>query len=149
MQGVRSISNLQGPRYVCPAPEGGFAVSEECGDVKVFSNTNKPLSSISSKYHHHFGNPAGICSDSEGNILVADEQHQKVYLFPSSGSPICLVSKGLQRPAGIACSTQGLLFVADSGDNSIKVFKYRVRPYYSADVTPSDSPNVTPRRRAK
>nr|XP_034987530.1 NHL-repeat-containing protein 4 [Zootoca vivipara] len=151
VQSTHSVSNLRGPRYVCLAPEGGFVVSEECGDVKLFSSNHKLVSSISSKYGHCFGNPSGVCADREGNIIVADEQHQKVHLFPRSGSPICLVSKGLQRPMGIACSTQGLLLVADSGDNYVKVFKYRVRPHYSSDnlCIPSGSPNLTPRGRAE
>ncbi|XP_072838716.2 NHL-repeat-containing protein 4 [Pogona vitticeps] len=144
VQGTHSVSNLEGPRYVCSAPEGGFVVSEECGDVKVFNSNHKLVCSISSKYGHQFGNPAGLCTDREGNIMVADEQHQSVHLFPRSGSPVCLVSKGLQRPTGIACSTQGLLFVTDSGDNDVKVFRYRVRPHYSSDLhfIHDDSPTL-------
>uniref|UniRef100_A0ACB8FM71 Uncharacterized protein n=1 Tax=Sphaerodactylus townsendi TaxID=933632 RepID=A0ACB8FM71_9SAUR len=126
MQSPHSVSDLRGPRYVCGAPEGGFVVSEECGDVKLFSNSHKLLVSISDKFGHTFGNPAGVCADREGNVIVVDEQHRKIHLFPQSGSPICLVSKGLQRPTGIACSTQGLLYVADSGEDNIKVFKYRM-----------------------
>ncbi|XP_063170871.1 NHL-repeat-containing protein 4 [Candoia aspera] len=146
MQSTHSISNLRGPRYVCMIPDGGFAVSEECGEVKLFDSSHKLVSSISSKYGHCFGNPAGICADKEGNVIVVDEQHQKVHLFPRSGSPICLVSKSLLRPTGIACSTDGLLFVTDSGDNDVKVFKYRVRPHYSSDILcmPGDSPNYSP-----
>uniref|UniRef100_A0A8D0BYM9 NHL repeat containing 4 n=1 Tax=Salvator merianae TaxID=96440 RepID=A0A8D0BYM9_SALMN len=144
-------STYTGPRYVCWAPEGGFVVSEECGDVKVFGSNHRLVSSISSKYRHRFGNPAGVCADREGNIMVADEQHQKVHLFPKSGSPICLVSKDLQRPTGIVCSPQGMLLVADSGDNCVKVFKYRVRPHYSSDVlnTARGSPQLSPRGKAE
>ncbi|XP_053131731.1 NHL-repeat-containing protein 4 [Hemicordylus capensis] len=151
VQNTRSVSDLCGPRYVCSAPEGGFLVSEECGDVKLFNSSHKLVSSICSRYGHRFGNPAGVCTDREGNIIVADEQHRKIHLFPRSGSPICLVSKGLQRPTGIACSTQGLLLVADTGDNNVKVFKYRVRPHYDADIlrTSGENPNLTPRRDGK
>ncbi|NXR73557.1 NHLC4 protein, partial [Pycnonotus jocosus] len=114
---------LQGPRYVSPVPRGGFVVSEECGDVKVFMSSRKLLSSLSSKYGHQFGNPAGVCVDTDGSILVADEQRRTVHLFPEHGAPICLVSTGLQRPAGMACSSSGHLFVADTVENCIKVFK--------------------------
>ncbi|KFP47273.1 NHL-repeat-containing protein 4, partial [Cathartes aura] len=115
---------LQGPRYVSPAPNGGFVVSEECGDVKVFTSSRKLLCSLSSKYGHRFGNPAGVCVDVDGSILVADEQRRTVHLFPEHGAPVCLVSAGLRRPAGVACSSFGHLFVADTGENCVKVFKY-------------------------
>ncbi|NXP10787.1 NHLC4 protein, partial [Thinocorus orbignyianus] len=117
---------LQGPRYVSPAPKGSFVVSEECGDVKVFTSSMsscKLLYSLSSKYGHRFGNPAGVCVDTEGSILVADEQRRMVHLFPEHGAPVCLVSTGLQRPIGVACSSFGHLFVADAGENCVKVFK--------------------------
>ncbi|NXW63226.1 NHLC4 protein, partial [Eurystomus gularis] len=114
---------LQGPRYISPAPNGGFMVSEECGDVKVFTSSRKLLCSLSSKYGHRFGSPAGVCVDMDGSILVADEQHHTVHLFPEHGSPICLVSTGLRRPGGVACSSFGHLFVADTGENCVKVFK--------------------------
>ncbi|XP_019363223.1 PREDICTED: NHL-repeat-containing protein 4 isoform X1 [Gavialis gangeticus] len=143
------VSNLCGPRYVSLGPDGGFLVSEECGDVKLFNNQHKMVYSLGSKYGHQFGNPSGVCADIEGNILVADEQHRTVHLFPKSGSPICLVSEGLRKPTGLTCSTSGQLLVADTGDNCIKVFKYRVRPAYSSDApwVSCDSPNLTPRQR--
>ncbi|NXH18323.1 NHLC4 protein, partial [Bucco capensis] len=114
---------LPGARYVSPVPSGGFVVSEECGDVKVFSSSHKLLCSLSSKYAHCFGNPAGVCVDRHGSILVADEQSHTVHLFPEDGAPICLVSAGLRRPAGVACSSFGQLFVADAGENCVKVFR--------------------------
>eukprot|EP00075_Anas_platyrhynchos_P008984 XP_021133666.2 NHL-repeat-containing protein 4 [Anas platyrhynchos] len=125
---VRSVPNLQGPRYVSPVPNGGFVISEECGDVKVFTSSHQLVCSLGSKYGHQFGNPAGVCVDVEGSIVVADEQRRTVHLFPESGAPVCLVSTGLRRPAGVACSSFGHLFVADTGENCVKVFKYHVRP---------------------
>lgn len=58
---IHSLPNLQGLRYLSPASNGGFVVSEECGDVKVFMSSRKLLCSLSSKYRHWFGNPAGVC----------------------------------------------------------------------------------------
>ncbi|XP_030338818.1 NHL-repeat-containing protein 4 [Strigops habroptila] len=144
---IHSVSNLQGPRYVSPAPNGGFVVSEECGDVKVFTSSYKLLYSLSSKYGHRFGNPAGVCVDVAGSILVADEQLRTVHLFPEHGAPVCLVSTRLRRPAGVACSSFGHLFVADTGENCVKVFKYCVRPPYrpTNPGAPCGDPILTPR----
>ncbi|XP_063286596.1 NHL-repeat-containing protein 4 [Pelobates fuscus] len=142
VQGVRQVSGLRGPVCVCSTPDGGFAVSEECGDVKIFNSNFKLTGSLSKTYQHTFGNPAGICCDPEGNILVADEQKKNVTLFPPNGSPICVVSKGLEKPAGVACSHFGFLYVADSGDNCVKIYRYRVRPYYNP-TSPRGTGEVT------
>ncbi|KAM9305463.1 NHL-repeat-containing protein 4 [Gastrophryne carolinensis] len=131
VHGVKKVSGLQGPQGICATQDGGFAVCEECGDVKLFTSNLKPCGSISDTYQHTFGNPLGICADPEGNILVADIQKRNVTLFPPNGSPVCIVSKGLCQPAGISCSPFGLLYVADSGDNTVKVYKYRAKPYYT------------------
>ncbi|XP_063790830.1 NHL-repeat-containing protein 4 isoform X2 [Pseudophryne corroboree] len=131
VHGVKKVSGLRGPQYICATLEGGFAVSEECGDVKLFTSNLKLAGSLSETYEHIFGNPAGICADPEGNILVADVQKRNVTLFPPTGSPICIVSNGLCKPEGITCSPFGLLYVADSGLNCVKVYKYRANPYYS------------------
>ncbi|KAM4632484.1 NHL-repeat-containing protein 4 [Discoglossus pictus] len=131
IHGARRVSGLSGPRFICSLPDGGFAVSEECGDVKLFTNSLKPAGLLSKTHQHNFGNPSGICADPEGNILVADEQQRNITLFPPRGSPICVVSRGLRRPAGVACSPFGLIYVADATDNCVKVYKYRARPYYN------------------
>ncbi|XP_044160279.1 NHL-repeat-containing protein 4 [Bufo gargarizans] len=131
IHGVKKVSGLQGPQYICSTPDGGFAVSEECRDVKLFTSNLKLAGSLSETYRHEFGNPSGICSDPEGNVLVADVQKRNITLFPPSGSPICIVSQGLSEPVGIACSPFGLLYVGDTGDNCVKVFKYRAKPYYT------------------
>ncbi|KAM9095353.1 NHL-repeat-containing protein 4 [Sarcophilus harrisii] len=123
--GLTTVSGLCGPRYVSNSPDGGFVVSEECGDVRLFGHAHQPLGSLGSRFQHPFGNPAGVCTDAQDNIIVADEQHKEVTLFPPTGAPVRLVSKGLQRPTGVACASHGRLLVADNGDNCVKIFKYQ------------------------
>ncbi|XP_041132923.1 E3 ubiquitin-protein ligase TRIM32-like [Polyodon spathula] len=119
------MSGLPGPRYISPGPDGGLVVSEECGDVKLYGPGNKQILSFSEKYNHCFGNPAGVCFDTEGNVFVADEQHRCIFLFPPSGPPVPVVTQGLKKPAGLACCSRGQLYVADTADDCIKVFRYR------------------------
>ncbi|XP_072457734.1 NHL-repeat-containing protein 4 [Notamacropus eugenii] len=124
--GLTTVPGLCGPRYVSNGPDGGFVVSEECGDVHLFGQAHQLLGSLGSRLEHPFGNPAGVCTDAEGNIIVVDEQRKEVILFPRAGPPVRLVSKGLQRPTGVACASHGRLLVADNGDNCVKIFKYQV-----------------------
>lgn len=119
-----SMLGLEGPCWVGLGPNGGFAVSEEFGDVQLFGSARQPLGSLGGLNGHAFGSPAGVCTDAEGSVIVADEQRRQVTLFPRGESPICLVSKGLGRPLGVACVPQGQLVVADAGDSYIKVYQY-------------------------
>ncbi|KAM6166360.1 NHL-repeat-containing protein 4 [Erethizon dorsatum] len=123
-QVLPSVLGLEGPCWVGPGPEGGLAVSEEFGDVRLFGSACQPLGSLGTLTGHSFGRPAGVCCDSEGNIIVADEQRHQVILFPWARSPICLLSEGLKQPLGVACVPQDQLVVADAGDNCIKVYQY-------------------------
>nr|XP_019611740.1 PREDICTED: NHL-repeat-containing protein 4 [Rhinolophus sinicus] len=119
-----SVLGLDGPCWVGLGPDGGFAVSEEFGDVQLFGNAHQPLGALGGLTGHTFGSPAGVCTDAEGSVIVADEQRRQVTLFPRTGAPVCLVSKGLRRPLGVACVPQSRLVVADAGDSYIKVYQY-------------------------
>ncbi|MBN3301853.1 NHLC4 protein, partial [Amia calva] len=141
VQSVRAVPGLSGPRYVCGTPDGGFAVSEECGDVKVYDANHKLLHTLGKKYGHSFGSPAGVCVDAEGSLLVSDEQRRCVVLFPASGSPVPVVSEGLRRPAGLACCNRGRLYVADAADHCVKVFQYRGEKHRRKDTSPDPSPS--------
>ncbi|NXE53987.1 NHLC4 protein, partial [Casuarius casuarius] len=123
------VSNLRGPRYVSSAPKGGLIVSEEFRDVKLFTSSSKLVCSLRNKHGHQFGNPAGVCVDVEGDILVAGEQCHTVHLLPENGASICLVSADLKKPTDVACSFFGQLFVADTGENCGKSLRI-VRPPY-------------------
>ncbi|XP_014420681.1 NHL-repeat-containing protein 4 [Camelus ferus] len=121
-----SILGLEGPCWVGPGPDGGLAVSEEFGDVRLFGSACQPLGSLRGLTGHSFGSPAGVCTDAAGSVIVVDEQQCQVTLFPRARAPICLVSEGLGQPLGVACTPQGQLVVADAGDGYIKVYQYHL-----------------------
>ncbi|XP_057605515.1 LOW QUALITY PROTEIN: NHL-repeat-containing protein 4 [Hippopotamus amphibius kiboko] len=107
---------LEGPCWVGLGPDGGLAVREELGDVRLFGSAHQPLGSLVDLTCHRFGSPAGVCTDAADSIVVADGQRRQVTLFPWARAPICLVSKGLRQPLGVACAPQGQLVVADAED---------------------------------
>lgn len=120
--GLRAVDSAC---WVGPGPDGGLAVSGEPGDVWLFGSTCQPLGSLGALTGHAFGTPAGLSTDAEGSVIVADEHRRCMTLFPRAGTPVCLVSEGLRRPLGVACAPQGQLMVADAGDSSIKLYEYR------------------------
>ncbi|XP_008577413.1 PREDICTED: NHL-repeat-containing protein 4 [Galeopterus variegatus] len=100
-----SILALQGTCWMGPGPDSHM-VSKEFGNVQLF------------------GSPAGVCSDSEGSVVVANQQRHQVTLFFHAGLPICLVSEGLRWPLGVACVPQDQLVMADAKDSYLKVYGY-------------------------
>ena len=91
----------------------------------LFGSACQPLGSLGALTGHAFGTPAGLCTDAEGSVIVANEHRRHVTLFPRAGAPICLVSEGLRWPLGVACAPQGQFMVTDAGDGSIKLYEYR------------------------
>ncbi|XP_025130816.3 NHL-repeat-containing protein 4, partial [Bubalus bubalis] len=118
-----SLLGLEGPCWVGLAPDGGLAVSEEFGDVRLFGSARQPLGSLGDLTGHPFGSPAGVCTDAAGGVIVADQRRRQVTLFRQARAPLCLVSEGLRRPLGVACGPQGQLLVADAEDGDIKVYQ--------------------------
>ncbi|XP_062957134.1 NHL-repeat-containing protein 4 [Cynocephalus volans] len=100
-----SILALQGTCWMGPGPDS-HVVSKEFGNVQLF------------------GSPVGVCSDSEGSVVVANQQRHQVTLFFHAGLPICLVSEGLRWPLGVACVPQDQLVMADAKDGYLKVYRY-------------------------
>uniref|UniRef100_A0A8C6FHT9 NHL repeat containing 4 n=1 Tax=Moschus moschiferus TaxID=68415 RepID=A0A8C6FHT9_MOSMO len=114
---------LEGTCWVGLVPDGGLAVSEEFGDVRLFGSAHQPLGSLGDLTGHPSGSPAGVCTNAAGGVIVADQRWRQVTLFPQARAPICLVSEGLRRPPGVACGPQGQLLVADAEDGDIKVYQ--------------------------
>uniref|UniRef100_A0A8C0ZS05 NHL-repeat-containing protein 4 n=1 Tax=Castor canadensis TaxID=51338 RepID=A0A8C0ZS05_CASCN len=112
-----SMLGLEGPCWVGRGPDGGLAVSEEFGSAR------QPLGSLGTLTGCTFRCPAGVCSDSDGSVIVANEHRPQVTLFPQIRPPICLLFKGLEHLLGVACTPQGRLVVADAGDDCIKVYQ--------------------------
>lgn len=118
-----SMLGLEGPCWVGLGPDGVLSVSEEFGDVWLFGSARQPPCSLEDLAGHHFGSPAGVCTDAAGSVIVADEQRHQVTLFPWARAPICLVSERLRWPLGVACAPQAQLMVADAEDGYIKLYQ--------------------------
>ena len=71
-------------------------------------------------------NPAGVCTDRLGNVLICDQNNDRVVLLDSAGNFLCNVLEGsenIERPAVVAVDKDGRMVVAQE-DGRIKVFSY-------------------------
>jgi sugar lactone lactonase YvrE len=80
-----------------------------------------------------FGGAMGICSDSKGNIYIADTYNNSIRLMTSTGKVTTIAGDGnsgytegtgsaarFNNPSGVCADANGNLFVADYGNNVIR-----------------------------
>ncbi len=72
--------------------------------------------------------PRGVAVDAQGNIVVADTQHNRIQVFDRTGKLLLAFGTGgtgngqLIAPFGVALDTLGNIYVADSSNNRVQVF---------------------------
>ncbi|XP_066280252.1 tripartite motif-containing protein 3-like [Branchiostoma lanceolatum] len=90
------------------------------------------ISSVDGQFQFHFGvegsgegemkGPHGICTDSSGNIIVADCYNRRVEMFDKTGTFIKHMTTDMTMPSEVAMSTQGHLVVTDREKLTVNIF---------------------------
>ncbi|XP_048414647.1 E3 ubiquitin-protein ligase TRIM32 [Stegostoma tigrinum] len=115
-----NLENSQNEHHL----EGGFSI----GSVS-------PEGQLSRQYSHFFAENedfrciAGMCVDTNGNLLVADSGRKEILLFPKEGGFVSLIREDLVCPVGVAVSPKGQLLVLDCWDHCIKIYNYHSRQH--------------------
>jgi streptogramin lyase len=74
----------------------------------------------------HFNKPMGICSDSHGNIFIADTENNRVQEFTPQGKFLQIIGADeLRLPMKVAADTHNHLYVVDFGSN--KIYQYTLQ----------------------
>ncbi|XP_065064507.1 E3 ubiquitin-protein ligase TRIM71-like [Rhopilema esculentum] len=77
----------------------------------------------------HLCRPWGVCTDRDGNIIVADRSNNRIQVFDSKGNfRYKFGSAGsrngqFDRPAGVSVDNQNRIIVADKDNHRIQIFK--------------------------
>lgn len=70
--------------------------------------------------------PTGVCVDGLGNIIICDQNNNRLVLLDSSGKYLCVLIEGahnVERPTAVAINPYKQLVVAQE-DGIIKTFTY-------------------------
>ncbi|HJT23154.1 MAG TPA: hypothetical protein VJ873_01155, partial [bacterium] len=106
---------------------GNLWVSECTGPTvhnlyKFAPGASTPSLTVTSANSINFNNNEGVCTDSNGNVYLADSGNARVVEMDSSGNYLFTISSGLGAPYGVCADSSNNIYVADL--NKFKVFKY-------------------------
>lgn len=89
---------------------------------------------VSGKYLRQFGqgrleDPCAICSDSDGNILVADTAADCVWIFESKGNFITSIDSNFESEStsgvhALCTDRDNRIFLAGNCDQALQVFRF-------------------------
>ena len=77
-----------------------------------------------------FCRPWGICTDKDGNIVIADRSNNRIQVFTQEGifhhkfGSAGSRNGQFDRPAGVAADTTGRIIVADKDNHRIQIFSF-------------------------
>ncbi|KAI8493742.1 hypothetical protein Bbelb_286630 [Branchiostoma belcheri] len=126
---LRTVGRQQGmeyPQYTSVGLQGNILVSDfKDHYVYKYNQSEQLLVKFGGEGQAdgQLKNPCGVCSDSSGNIIVADSSNGRVELFDRSGAFLGHVATGMAKPCAVAMATQGQLIVTDSEDHTVTVIQ--------------------------
>ncbi|XP_078682020.1 E3 ubiquitin-protein ligase TRIM32-like [Branchiostoma floridae x Branchiostoma belcheri] len=122
---VRPEQGMNFPQYITVEGEGRILVTdEESHSVYVFNQGGQFRSQFSRGRGDDclLKDPRGICTDSSGNIVVADHDAGRVEMFEKfSGRFFWHIATDIAGPQGVAMLPQGHLVVTDNVRNELTI----------------------------
>ena len=107
-------------------PSGNLWVSETTGPSvhnlhKFAPGATTPALTVTSANGTNFSGQEGVCTDSNGNVYLADSSNHRVVEMDGSGNYLFTIT-GLNAPYGVASDSSDNIYVTDL--NAYKVYKY-------------------------
>jgi sugar lactone lactonase YvrE len=131
---------LTDPRACVMDPEGNLYVMERGGnalrvirpDGKIFTVAGTGKKGARDGYARKatFAGPKHLCMDSEGKVIIADDNNHLIRLYDPKTKQVSTILGGkaqprtkLNRPHGVALAPDGALWVCDSWNNRVLILR--------------------------
>ncbi|KAI8505947.1 hypothetical protein Bbelb_163000 [Branchiostoma belcheri] len=119
-------NEMTSPRYITVDREGNILVTDwDTRSVYMYNESGKFLLKFGGKGsgEGQFHNPSGICTDSIGNVIVADSGNGRVQMFTRHGEHVRTIKTGT-RIGGVAVGPERQLVLTDLDSHSVTVLKF-------------------------
>lgn len=118
------------PRGISAFADGSFVVVDRAARVQFFTRNGTPLRVWSMK-EHNLGNPKGLCTLPDGNLLVCDTHYGRVLVMTAFGD-IVRIWGGFGYGPGqfihpLSCAVdprRGAAYIVEYGDRNDRVQKF-------------------------
>ncbi|XP_066301114.1 tripartite motif-containing protein 3-like [Branchiostoma lanceolatum] len=121
---VGGSTKMERPEYVAVNKGGHIFVSHFMDSCVYVYREDGHLQSIFGGEGSGEGRmkyPGGICTDSSGNIIVADKGYKTVTVFDKSGNFLRYITSVVGRPVAVAMAPKGQLLVTDDIYNTVTI----------------------------
>ena len=142
--GTCTAASFMGPNGVATDSHGNVYVTDQTasqvreisptGVVTLLAGSNVSGAANSTGASAGFNSPAGIATDAQGNVYVADAFNNEIRKITQAGAVTTyagnitpgaqngtVISATFNYPTGVATDSQGNVYVADNGNNQIRV----------------------------
>ena len=125
---VRQLSVPDEPLYIATSPDGRqLAVTCYDSGLHLLTADGEAVMTVRGG-QGSIEDPAGVCYDTSGHIILADEGAGCVHVLGRDGRAVCRVgTRGrgpgeLWEPQGVALTGRGEIVVADQGNHRVHVY---------------------------
>lgn len=117
---------FQQPRGISAFPDGSFVVVDRSARVQLFSADGKPLK-LWRMRDSRAGNPKGLCTLPNGNLLVCDTHYSRVLEMTLDGATVKEWGGAQRFTRPLSCcvdAQRGAAYIVDYGYRNDRVIKY-------------------------
>jgi len=124
------VMDLEGNLYVLERGGNALRVIRPDGEIFTVAGTGKKGARDGYARKATFAGPKHLCMDSEGKVIIADDNNHLIRLYDPNTKQVSTILGGkaqprtkLNRPHGVALAPDGALWICDSWNDRVLILR--------------------------